>query len=237
MKWKGKVEKETRRRLFNLDGSAYIGVFATCTEAILLLPSHIPDELAGQIKKALKVEIIKTSIGGSSLVGCLSAGNSKGFIVSAYALDSEIRRIKESAQTKKLNIAVNRLPDRMSAVGNVILTNDRVALVHPRLSEKALEVIKDTLGVEVYKGSVAGLKTVGMAAVATNKAVLAHKNASIEELELLEHIFGLQVGLGSVNFGIPLIGAALLANTKGYAAGDETTGAELGRIEDVLGFM
>ncbi|MBA5942745.1 MAG: translation initiation factor IF-6, partial [Methanophagales archaeon] len=55
-------------------------------------------------------------------------------------------------------------------------------------------------------------------------------------LEFLEEIFELPVGIGSVNCGMPVIGAALLANTKGYAAGDETTGAELGRIVDILGF-
>jgi len=97
-------------------------------------------------------------------------------------------------------------------------------------------VIAKTLGVKVYKGTIGGLKTVGMAAVATNKGILAHKNATQEELEFLEHIFELPVEIGSVNFGVPLIGAALLANTKGYAAGYETTGAELGRIEDALGF-
>ncbi|HID27756.1 MAG TPA: translation initiation factor IF-6, partial [Methanosarcinales archaeon] len=35
----------------------------------------------------------------------------------------------------------------------------------------------------------------------------------------------------------PLIGSALLANTNGYVVGSETTGYELGRIEDALGFI
>jgi translation initiation factor 6 len=121
-------------------------------------------------------------------------------------------------------------------VGNVILTNDTVALVHPRLSAKTVELVEQTLDVKVYKGTIGGLNTVGMAAVATNKGILAHRNASKEELEFLEDIFELPAEIGSVNFGVPLIGAALLANTKGYAAGAETTGAELGRIEDALGF-
>jgi translation initiation factor 6 len=75
-----------------------------------------------------------------------------------------------------------------------------------------------------------------MAAVATNKGVLAHKYATHAELTFLEDIFGLPVEIGSVNFGIPLIGAALLANSKGFAVGAETTGPELGRIVDALGF-
>ena len=226
------------RRTFSVDGSAYIGVFATCTESALLLPSHIPDKLTAEMEETLKVKALKTSIAETSLIGCLAVGNSNGFIFSPYTLDSELRRVEESARKEGLREKISRLPDRdrMNAVGNIILANDTVALVHPRLSVKTVEVIKETLGVKVHKGTIGGLKTVGMAAVATNKGILAHRNATKEELEFLEEIFELPVEIGSVNFGVPLIGAALLANTKGYAAGAETTGAELGRIEDALGF-
>jgi len=108
--------------------------------------------------------------------------------------------------------------------------------VHPRLSEKAVDAVRRVLGVEPHKGTIGGLKTVGMAAVATNKGILAHRDATEAELALLEEVFSLPVSVGSVNFGVPLIGAGLLANSKGYAAGADTTGYELGRIEEALGF-
>ena len=234
---KGKRGKEIRRT-FSVDGSAYIGVFATCTESVLLLPSHISDRLAVAMERALKVKAIRTSVAETSLIGCLAVGNSNGFIFSPYTLDSELQQIENLLRSEGLKEKISRLPDRdrMNAVGNIILANDTTALVHPRLSEPTVEVIKETLGVKVHRGTIGGLKTVGMAAVATNKGILAHKNATERELEFLEEIFDLPVEIGSVNFGVPLIGAALLANTKGYAAGAETTGAELGRIEDALGF-
>ena len=234
---KRRGDKELRR-LFSVDGSAYIGVFATCTESLVLLPPQASNRLAAEMESALEVKALRTSIDEISLVGCLAVGNSNGFILSPYALDSEIQRIEDLIQAEGLSVKLSRLPyrDQMSAAGNIILANDTVALVHPELSEKTIDVIKETLGVEVFKGTIGGLKTVGMAAVATNKGILAHKNATHAELEFLEDIFELPVDIGSVNFGVPLIGAALLANTKGYAAGDETTGAELGRIVDALGF-
>lgn len=226
------------RRTFSVEGSEYIGIFATCTESVLLLPSYIPEVLAVELERALQVQAIRTSIAETSLIGCLAVGNSNGFIFSPYMLDSEIRRLEDLVRTEGLKAKISRLPDRdkMNALGNIILANDTVALVHPQLSAEAVEEIENILEVKAYKGTIGGLKTVGMAAVATNKGVLAHKNATHEELEFLEEIFELPVEIGSVNFGIPLIGAALLANTKGYAAGDETSGAELGRIEDALGF-
>jgi translation initiation factor 6 len=231
-------EEKEIKRLFGVDGSSYIGVFAGCTESLVLLPPQVSDKLAAEMERALKVKAVKTSIAETALVGCLAVGNTNGFIFSPYTLDSEIQRIEELARAEGLSGAMRKLPDRerMTAAGNIILANDTVALVHPQVSEKTMDVIAETLGVKVYKGTIGGLKTVGMAAVATNKGILAYKNATREELEFLEQIFELPVEIGSVNFGVPLIGAALLANTKGYAAGYETTGAELGRIEDALGF-
>lgn len=225
-------------RSFSIEGSPYIGIFAACTESLLLLPLSAPASLAVELGRALKVAVIKTYIADTSLIGCLVMGNSNGFIVSQYTQDSEIERIIELGTEEGFEVNINRLPDsdRLSAAGNIILANDTVALVHPSFSEEAVEVVKDTLDVEVYKGTLSGLNTVGMAAVATNKGVLAHKDAKREELEFLEQIFELPVDIGSVNFGVPAIGSALLANSKGYAAGNETTGAELGRIVDAFGF-
>jgi len=211
--------KETKRT-FSIDGSAYIGVFAISTESVLLLPSPISDNLAMEMGRALKVKALKTSVAETSLIGCLAVGNSNGFIFSPYTLDSELQQIEDLVGSEGSGEKITRLPerDRLNAVGNVILANDTVALVHPRLSAKTVELVEQTLDVKVYKGTIGGLNTVGMAAVATNKGILAHRNASKVELEFLEDIFELPAEIGSVNFGVPLIGAALLANKKGRAS-------------------
>lgn len=225
-------------RLFSVDGSSFIGVFARCTESLVILPPHVSDRFVAEMEQALAVKAVRTSIAGSSLVGCLVIGNTNGLIFSPHTLDSELRKIREFMRAQGLKAKLARLPagEKMTAAGNIILANDTVALVHPEVSEKTVKVVAKTLGVTVYKGTIGGLKTVGMAAVVTNKGLLAHKNATREELAFLEECFKVPVEIGSVNFGVPLIGAALLANTKGYAVGYETTGAELGRIEDALGF-
>jgi translation initiation factor 6 len=45
------------------------------------------------------------------------------------------------------------------------------------------------------------------------------------------------VGTGSINMGCGLIGTGLMVNESGYLAGNATSGFELGRIEDVFGFL
>jgi translation initiation factor 6 len=211
-------------------GSSLLGVFARCTEKVVLLPPEVGPEAVVALEKGLKVAAIRATVGGSSVLGSLISANSQGFVVTQHASEDELRRLSEHG-----NVA--RLPGKISAAGNVILANDSAALVHPSLSARACEAISETLGVEVVKGTIGGLKTVGMTAVATNKGLLVHPRASETEIAVLEDLFELPVDVGTVNLGSPLVGSGLLVNSKGYMAGEETTGPELGRIEDALGFL
>jgi translation initiation factor 6 len=213
--------------------SSVLGVFATCTENFLLAGLPVTDEEQLNFLQELDVVSVPLLIGSCSVIGSLVAANSKGFVVSGNALKQEISQLKARAE----GVKVRKLPGRINAAGNVILANDTAALIHPDLITRAERVISETLGVDVHRGTVAGLKTIGMAACATNKGVLTHPKVTEGELSKLDDTFGVPVNVGTVNYGSPLVGSALLANTKGYVVGRESTGIELGRIEDSLGFL
>jgi translation initiation factor 6 len=76
-----------------------------------------------------------------------------------------------------------------------------------------------------------------MAAVVTNKGCLCHPKVTETEKQLLEKVFDVNVMIGTVNHGFPMIGSGLVANTKGAIIGKMTTGIEMGRIEEALGFL
>ena len=217
-------------RKLTLYGSTVLGIFATVTENVAVVPAGVPDTIAQQIEDALQVRTVRISMAGSFIVGSLSCGNCTGFVVSKYAHPGEVEELREFGD-------VQPLPSLMNACGNIILANDTAAIVHPLLSDRAVKVIEATLQVDVRRATIAGLNTVGMAGVATNKGVLVHPNVSDAEIAVLEEVFSLPVDIGTVNFGSPLIGAGLLANSSGYLAGADTTGHELGRIEDALGYL
>ena len=219
----------TDKRL-KIAGNSLIGVFSRCTENIVLLPLEAAEQDRLTLEAALKAEAVKMQIGGASVLGSLIAANGNGFVLTHHAGNGDLEFLRHYGRA-------SRLPARINAAGNVILVNDSAALVHPGLSAKACETIEKTLGVSVEKGTIGGLKTVGMAGSVTNKGLLVHPRISEAEIAVLERVFNLPIDVGTVNMGSPLVGSGLLANSKGYLAGFETSGPELGRIEDALGFL
>jgi translation initiation factor 6 len=214
----------------NILGSPVLGVFASCNDDLVFVPHDASSETVIDLEESLGVVSCRTSVSGSSVVGSLMCCNNNGMIVAGFILEKEIRAIRK-------HIKAARLTEELNAAGNLILANDTSALVNPDLSNKTIKMIEKTLGVEVKRGTLGGLKTVGMAGIASNKGVLVHPKSSPAEITLVEDLFKLPVDIGTVNFGSPLVGSGMLGNSKGYVVGLDTTGPEISRIEDALGYL
>ncbi|MBN2109642.1 MAG: translation initiation factor IF-6 [Methanosarcinaceae archaeon] len=211
----------------SINESPVIGAFATCTEDIALVPLGTGPGICSLIEDTLRVRVTPTLVNGSVVVGSLCRGNSNGLLVPRNATVRDLGMI---------DVPIDHLPSKLNAVGNIVLANDSAALVHPEMSNSSVEKVAKFLKVDVRKGTIGGVKTVGMAGVATNRGILVHPRASNDELVQLEELFELPVEIGTSNFGTQMVGSGVVANSKGYVAGSQTTGHELGRIEDALGF-
>ncbi|PKL56375.1 MAG: translation initiation factor IF-6 [Methanomicrobiales archaeon HGW-Methanomicrobiales-5] len=217
-------------RTITFGGDPNIGVFARVVGNIAIIPLDSTPEFKHAVQEALQVEVIETTIQGSSIIGSLVAGNSRGVIVSGLATDEEIEKLAKHREVLLLN-------DTMNAAGNVIMANDTFAAVHPDMPESVIKAIGEFLGVEVITLVLGGVKTVGMAGVATNKGVIVHPRATDAQIKKIEDVAKVPVGTGSINMGSGLIGTGLMANDTGYLVGNATSGFEMGRIEDVFGFL
>jgi translation initiation factor 6 len=213
-------------------GSAYVGVFARATDDCLLVRPDVDDDLREACAEELGVPAVETRIGGSGTVGALATGNENGLLVSSRIRDRERDRI-----AAVVDLPVTELPGRINAAGNVVLANDHGAYVHPDLPREAVQAVEEGLGVPVERGRLGNVNTVGTAAVATNRGVLCHPKSTDEELDALEELLDVPADIGTINYGGPLVGSGLLANEHGYIVGQDTTGPELGRIEDALGYI
>jgi translation initiation factor 6 len=211
----------------DVGGNPYIGIFCSANEELAFVPIELEKRFRQKLIDTLEVELIEAIVARSSLIGSLMAMNSHGAIVNNFVEQGEIIKLK-----KYINITV--LDEKLNAIGNNILSNDKAALVHPEFKKSTISEIENVLDVEVQKGTVAGLRTVGTAAEITNKGGLVHPKVKDEELKLMEDLFKVKISTGTANYGTPLIGACLIANSNGAVTGTSTTGIELGRIEDGL---
>jgi translation initiation factor 6 len=217
-------------RTITCDGDPNIGVFARVVGNIAIVPPESPPEFKEAVRLALNAEIVETTIQGSAIIGSLVAGNSRGIVVSGLATEEEIEILSRHRE-------VLLLKDSMNAAGNVIMANDTFAAVHQDMPVDLAHQIGEFLGVEVIHLTLGGIKTVGMAGAASNKGVIVHPLATAQQIARLEEVSKLPVGTGTINMGSPLVGTGLLVNDSGYIAGNATSGFELGRIEDVFGFL
>jgi translation initiation factor 6 len=211
----------------DLEGNPYLGVLCSASEAIAICPVLTTKRDRQKISETLGVEVIPMSIQGASILGSLCALNSHGMMVPEFTLDQDIVEIRK-------NVNVGELPSKLTAAGNNILCNDKIALIHEELNRQSRRLIADVLDVEVVAGTIAGLETVGSVAYATNKGLLVHPKTTEDELETLSEAFRLPIKKTTANYGTPFIGACLIANSRGAVVGSLSTGIELGNIEDSL---
>ncbi len=215
--------------LSDIVGSPYIGVYSLATDKMVIVPSFVLLKKAEKIAEWLKVKLIHSSIGGSVLVGALAYANSNGILLPSFVQEAEIEALKS---VFKGNMTI--METKRTAYGNIVLANDRGAIVDPRLKTPDVNLIAETLGVEVVPSEIAGLPYVGSLAVATNKGVIAHPLLKDDERKVLEDVLKVPVDVGSVNCGIPYAGTGLIGNRYAAVAGSMTTGPEMFIIEHAL---
>ena len=212
-----------------IHGNPLIGLYVRVNEDVAFI--GVRDEKAKRIiESELAVKVTRTTVAGSELVGAMMALNTSGAVVGRYVREKEIDRIE-----RKIDVLVADL--NINCMGNVIALNDRGAVIHPDIDESIAGEIKDFLGIDVAKGTIGGVKTVGMSSVVTNNGALVNPNVTEWEIERIIETLGVEPVKGTVNFGSEMVGTGVVANSKGYVAGRDTTGFELGAIEEALGFI
>ncbi|MGP8068893.1 MAG: translation initiation factor IF-6 [Candidatus Bathyarchaeia archaeon] len=214
--------------LADVFGSPNIGVYCFANENIAIVPPGLTKRKIGLFAETLGVEVCNTTIAGSTLVGALVTGNSNAILVPHTIHDYELERIQEFARVVVVD-------SRWTALGNVILTNDNGAVIHPEASSNVVRAVNDELKVESAFGKLGTLSFVGALGVATNKGAMLSPNTSQEELGVVKMALHVETDLSSTNGGVPFVKSGILANSKGAVVGPLTRGAELMQISRTLG--
>jgi translation initiation factor 6 len=85
------------------------------------------------------IPVIKTSVGGTRLVGRVAVGNKNGLLLPNSCTDQELMHIRNSLPDE---VVVQRIDERLSALGNCIACNDYVSLIHPDIDRETEEIVR-----------------------------------------------------------------------------------------------
>ncbi|KAI8006322.1 Eukaryotic translation initiation factor 6-2 [Camellia lanceoleosa] len=144
---------------------------------------------------------------------CLTPPPTKGNWQEFFILVGKLQHPRNSLPDQ---VVVQRIEERLSALGNCIACNDYVALTHTDLDKETEEMIANVLGVEVFRQTIGRHILVGSYCAFSNKGGL---------VPLVE---------GTVNRGSEVIAAGLTVNDWTAFCGSNTTATELSVIESVF---
>lgn len=116
-----------------------VGVFSTLTNSYALVAVGASENFYSVFEAELQdvIPICHATIAGTRIVGRLTAGNKKGLLVPTSTTDQELQHLRNSIPDE---VRIQRIEERLSALGNVICCNDHVALVHPDIERETEEM-------------------------------------------------------------------------------------------------
>lgn len=215
------------------EGNNEVGVFSKLTNAYCLVAiggsANFYSVFEGELGDA--VPVVHASLGGCRIIGRMCVGNRHGLLLPNTATDQELQHIRNSLPD---SVKIQRVEEKLSALGNVISCNDYVALVHPDLDKETEEILADTLNIEVFKQTVASNVLVGTYCCFSNRGGLVHPKTKIEEQDELSSLLQVPLVAGTVNRGSEVIGAGMVVNDWAAFCGLDTTSTEMSLIESVF---
>ncbi|MGP6220600.1 translation initiation factor IF-6 [Caldiplasma sukawensis] len=205
----------------------FIGLYVRAFDDVAIIPSILDDNVKAEVKEVLGVKLLESSVDPSYMYGVFSVINGNGLIVSGFQMKGKI-----DFELGDRNIMY--MDEVINAVGNDIIANDHAAMIHEDYDPATVKKVEDVLGVETVRGRIGAFPTVGSAAVVTNRGMLVNPEVDEDSMEILKDLFKVEIKTGTANFGSPMVGASIIANSKGVLVGSDTTSIELLRIDDVF---
>ena len=123
-------------------GSVCIGVYSLANDKIAIIPQMVPEEKAKETANWLKVKLVHTSIANSILAGALACSNSNGIILTKMVKQEELSVIQSLFDGK-----ITIMDTKNTAYGNLVLTNDKGAIVDPSFYKNEIKRISEALDV------------------------------------------------------------------------------------------
>jgi len=216
------------------EASDDVGVFCKLTNSYCLVATGASQHFYSvfEAELASHIPVVHCSIGDARVIGRLVVGNKHGLLVPSMTTDQELQHLRNALPD---TVKIQRVEERLSALGNCICANDHVALVHTDISRETEEIIRDTLKVQTFRTSIAENALVGSYAVVSNHGCLVHPKTPTQDMDELSSLLQVPVVAGTVNRGSASVGSGLVVNDWIAYTGLTTTATELTVVERIFG--
>ncbi|MHA2036578.1 MAG: hypothetical protein ACW98X_09110 [Promethearchaeota archaeon] len=215
-------------------GRSLIGVYLAANNAYVLYPPTLIKPLLKKYRSIFKEPFYPVTIHNSNLLGVYTASNKFGIIVPHIIKDDELELLRKFLKGEKDPYQIAVLKSIDNAYGNLILCNDKGAIISSLLKEYRKE-IEDTLCVETVVYEFANSYLPGSISLANNNGCLVHPLSTDDEIEYISSILKVsETDVSTVNRGIPYLSSGAIVNDRSGIFGTNCTGPEMMRITSVL---
>lgn len=222
--------------IMSFHGDPNVGLYGVATDKFCLLGRNIPAKQVKEIKEVLDVPVFQVGLYGTDLVGLFAIANSKIVLLPEIIYESELKKLKSAL--KKIGVDVKTIKTKHTALGNNLLINDNAGIISPVFTKsQAAKIKKIFSSVKFEQFKIAGLLIPGSVGKITNKGGIFSTNLADKDINKVEKLLGFEIGLGTVNMGNPFVSTGIIANSKGFIVGSHSSGYEIGRIDESLGFL
>ena len=215
-------------------GRSLIGVYLSANNVYVLYPPNLLNSILKKYKNIFKEPFYPITIHSSNLLGIYTASNKFGIIVPHIIKDDEYEKLKEIFKDVNNTPQIGVLKSIDNAYGNLILCNDKGAIISSLLKDFR-EEIEDTLSVETVIFEFANSYLPGSISLANNNGCLVHPLSTDDEIEFISSILKVdEADVSTITRGIPYLSSGAIVNDKSGIFGINSTGPELMRITSVL---
>lgn len=207
-----------------LKGSNYIGLFSICNDNLCFVPEGIEERALKTIEQTLEVKAVKINMYDSSLLSVFAKMNNKFCVLPNILKPKEIETVEKEIKVKIIKTE--------QALGNLIELNDNGVIISKTASKNVVDELKKEK-LETIQMNLGKTDAIGSALLATNKGFVGG-DINEEEAKKISETLKVQGGISTANTGDTMIRNSVIANTKGFIAGESTTGFELNRIEEAI---
>ena len=212
-------------------GNINIGLYAVTTNKFSIIADSLPAKFKETIQRVLQTDIYSFTI-DPTIVGALMTGNSNGLVISSIISQEVEKELKDTFP----NLTISRFEFDYFALGNLILTTEKVSIVSPLIPKATREVIGETLGTEIVTLKLNNSDLIGSLVVTNSIGALASPLVNNnDELENIMEILSLKkIDTSTVNRGAQFPSSGIICNSNGAILGQNSTGIETIAITNAL---